>query len=100
MAEVASSLGISQQQVQKYEMGRNKVSASRVVDLCTVLGVSIDYFYDAFEQVSGTRQELRSNLLARTESITLIKNYWKIDDAVTRSAVLELLKRARHVACR
>lgn len=46
--DVADKLGLTFQQVQKYERGYNRVSASRLYDLTQILGVDIEYFFDGF----------------------------------------------------
>src|SRR3954467_340852 len=43
---LAEQLGLTFQQVQKYERGSNRVSSSRLFDLCRILNVPIAYFYD------------------------------------------------------
>jgi transcriptional regulator with XRE-family HTH domain len=45
-AEIASILGVSFQQVQKYEDGRNRVSAGRLFDICKVLKVSLSFMFE------------------------------------------------------
>ena len=47
--ELARQLGISFQQVQKYESGANRVSASKMWQLCGVLGVEPGYFFEGLE---------------------------------------------------
>ena len=44
--KLAEALGVSFQQMQKYENGANRVSASRLFDLSRVLDVSVEYFFD------------------------------------------------------
>jgi transcriptional regulator with XRE-family HTH domain len=44
--DLADALGVSFQQVQKYERGTNRVSASRLYDIGACLGVSVDYFFE------------------------------------------------------
>ena len=46
-------LGITFQQVQKYEKGSNRVSASRLYQIARVLGVSVQYFYDELKEDDG-----------------------------------------------
>lgn len=46
--EMADRLGITFQQVQKYEKGVNRIGAGRLYSIATILGVDIDYFYDDF----------------------------------------------------
>ena len=50
---IASKLGVSFQQIQKYENGSNKVAASRLWDIAAILGVPVSHFYDKFE-ANGT----------------------------------------------
>ncbi len=45
-AKLAEPLGISYQQIQKYELGTNRVSAGRLYVLSEILGVTIDYFFE------------------------------------------------------
>ncbi len=49
---LAEELGITFQQVQKYEKGLNRIGASRLWDLAQVLGVNIDYFYQNLDQTT------------------------------------------------
>ena len=53
--EVAEGLGISFQQVQKYELGRNRVSASKLFEMSRILGVNPAYFFD------GLGEDLAAN---------------------------------------
>ena len=52
---LASCLGISCQQLQKYERGINRVSASRLIELCRFLGASPDYFFEGID-LTGSAQ--------------------------------------------
>src|SRR3954462_10062446 len=55
--DLADSIGLTFQQVQKYERGTNRISVSRLVDICKVLKVQADYFLDGTAAVlkPGTR---------------------------------------------
>ena len=48
-AEVAGNLGLSFQQIQKYELGRNRISASRLYELAMLLEVSPAYFFEGLD---------------------------------------------------
>ncbi|EPX81179.1 DNA-binding protein, putative [Litoreibacter arenae DSM 19593] len=48
--ELAEALGIRFQQVQKYESGANRISASRLWDIAQALSVSVGYFFEGLEQ--------------------------------------------------
>ncbi len=51
--ELAEHLGISFQQVQKYERGMNRLSASRLYEIAGVLRVGVEYFFEGLEGVSA-----------------------------------------------
>lgn len=53
---LADKLGLTFQQVQKYERGFNRVSASRLWDIAEALGVSITFFFDGLTKASGERE--------------------------------------------
>ena len=53
--ELADRLGIAFQQVQKYEVGRNRVSASRLVEIAAALTVPASYFFEGVEKSSNRR---------------------------------------------
>ena len=55
--ELASKLGISFQQVQKYESGANRISASKLWQLCDVLEVEPGYFFDGLDSNRATQRE-------------------------------------------
>jgi transcriptional regulator with XRE-family HTH domain len=76
--EPARALDLTFQQVQKYEGGANRVSASRLHEIAEALRVSIDYFYADFDP-DGEGQTTR-DLLQRPEAIDLIRFYCAIAD--------------------
>ena len=76
----AAKLGVTFQQVQKYEKGVNRVSASRLQQACNVLQVPVQFFFDGLPKTeTGTRRRedtsyaLISNLLSSSEGIALAK---------------------------
>ncbi len=50
LEDLAAALHISYQQVQKYEQGTSRISAARLLDMSTILGVPITYFYEPYMQ--------------------------------------------------
>ncbi len=101
--KIGKAVGLTFQQVQKYEHGSNKISAVRLVDFCDVLNVSINYFYagltDIGEKtpkllnVSDNAQEtLDGDPLARKETVELLKYYYQIEDEKLRKSVLKLVR--------
>ena len=76
--ELAAVLGVRFQQVQKYESGANRISASRVWDIAQALEVPISYFFQGLEEENSGSSD---NLL---EAETLIRFYRTMPDAERR----------------
>ena len=53
--DVANGLNISFQQVQKYELGRNRISASRLFELSGILDVPPSYFFEGFDEAADNK---------------------------------------------
>ena len=79
---LGEALGLTFQQVQKYETGVNRVSASRLFDLSRVLDVPIGFFFDDVPDV----------VLSRRETVELVGAYYRILDPAVRQRVLDLIK--------
>lgn len=110
--QLASSVGVTFQQIQKYERGFNRVSASRLYDIGNVLSVPISFFFqDVSVQVAEERygslpetfepgssphlaeeEGFEEDPLSRTETLELVRNYWKIRNEKARSQVYALVK--------
>ncbi len=102
---LANALGLTFQQVQKYERGTNRISASRLYDLAGALGVSIENFFEdmppAVEASSpankgrGKAKKLPSyepDPMTTRETMSLVRAYYKIEDAGVRKRLRELTK--------
>ena len=79
--KLASLLGLTFQQVQKYEKGMNRVGASRLWDMGKVLGVPISFFFEDMDETEP------SDPMLRQETIELVKAYYKLPN---RKAVKHL----------
>ncbi len=109
--QLASSVGVTFQQIQKYERGFNRVSASRLYDIGNVLSVPISFFFqDVSAQVAEERygslpetfepgtahlaeeDGFEEDPLSRTETLELVRNYWKIRNDKARAQVYALVK--------
>ncbi len=83
--QLAEQVGIKFQQIQKYETGMNRVSASRLWDIGETLSVPVGYF---FEGVEGERAldevevdtALPGDLLADKEALELVRSYYAIPE--------------------
>ena len=99
--KLGESLGITFQQVQKYEKGTNRIGASRLFKIAQVLGVPVSYFYEelagqgekpASGMVEGQSQGYVVDFLSSTEGLQLNKAFMKIRDARVRRKVVELVR--------
>jgi len=100
--QLAAVIGVSFQQVQKYERGTNRISASRLFDVARALEVPISFFFDDSEQAVDARaaegigmagpapRDSGEDPLSRSESLEVVEAYWRLDDSV-RNRMHDLL---------
>jgi transcriptional regulator with XRE-family HTH domain len=92
---LANALGLTFQQVQKYEGGANRVSASRLAQMAEVLNVPVTYFFtdldSAGKTAKGEEGEIRE-MMQRPEAIELIRWYYAIPDSGVQQQFLEMVK--------
>jgi transcriptional regulator with XRE-family HTH domain len=103
---LGDALGLTFQQVQKYERGVNRVGASRLFDLSRVLDVSISFFFDDLpDSLAGPNVPARRNpglhdmqdpfgddTMSRRETLELVRAYYRIGDPAMRKKLFELIK--------
>jgi transcriptional regulator with XRE-family HTH domain len=105
---LGEALGLTFQQVQKYERGVNRVGASRLFDLSRVLDVPISFFFDDMPESlagsfggqagrrSGTftdsQEGFGDDTLNRRETLELVRAYYRITDPAIRKRVFDLIK--------
>jgi transcriptional regulator with XRE-family HTH domain len=87
--QLGDIVGIKFQQIQKYETGMNRISASRLWDIAQALDVSISFFFEGFEGEATDRSipaEMpeRGDLLADKEALELVRSYYSIPEAQRR----------------
>jgi transcriptional regulator with XRE-family HTH domain len=87
--DLAQSLGLTFQQVQKYESGANRVSASRLWEIAAILKMPIGYFFPGHQGQRPPNEQLQ-----RPESIELIRFFYAIPNARTRQQFFEMMKTA------
>lgn len=81
--QLAEKVGIKFQQIQKYETGANRVSASRLWDISEVLDVPVSFFFEGLDeaQQGGMGEEqIPSDLLGDKEAMDLIRSYYAIPE--------------------
>jgi transcriptional regulator with XRE-family HTH domain len=101
---LADELGLTFQQVQKYERGTNRVGSSRLYELSKILDVPIQYFFDEMPDdiaatargsavyIEGARPEYEPDTLAKRETLELVRAYYKIRHPRVRKKVFDLAK--------
>lgn len=77
--QLASQVGIKFQQIQKYETGMNRVSASRLWDIAEALDAPVAFFFEGFNE-DGSQQTAPTDLLADKEALELVRSYYAIPE--------------------
>ncbi len=104
--KLGEALGLTFQQVQKYERGVNRIGASRLFDLARVLDVPISFFFDDLpDSVGGAavtrraygfaeqqQEGFEDDTLHRRETLELVRAYYRITDPSIRKRVFDLIK--------
>ena len=105
--KLAEAIGLTFQQVQKYERGANRVGSSRLFDLARVLDVPISYFFEDMEANVAAKSPSRlmgvseaklqpysaePDPLAKRETLELVRAYYKIGEPRVRKRIFELTK--------
>ena len=80
--QLAEKVGIKFQQIQKYETGMNRVSASRLWDISSALSVPIGFYFEGLEHTNSDQNEqnLPSDILADKEALELVRSYYSIPE--------------------
>lgn len=95
--KLADLLGLTFQQVQKYEKGVNRIAASRMLDICGALDVSISRLYEGLQSVRAPgaaepRQDFVEDALSTPEGAQLLSLFASIESVRVRRRVVELVK--------
>jgi transcriptional regulator with XRE-family HTH domain len=80
--QLADKVGIKFQQIQKYETGMNRVSASRLWDVADALGVTIAFFFEGLDE--AREAAAAPDLMADKEALELVRSYYAIPEAQRR----------------
>ncbi|MEL7256920.1 MAG: helix-turn-helix transcriptional regulator [Pseudomonadota bacterium] len=81
--QLAESVGIKFQQIQKYETGANRVSASRLWDIAGSMDVDVSFFFEGLERSTENKQTTDAapaDLLGDKEALDLIRSYYSIPE--------------------
>jgi len=85
--QLAERVGIKFQQIQKYETGMNRVSASRLWDIADALEVPVSFFFEGLEQKSqkaDSTGKVPADILSDKEALELVRSYYAIPETQRR----------------
>jgi len=104
--KLGDALGLTFQQVQKYERGANRIGASRLYELGRVLDVPVSFFFDDAPVANDTGMDARGSgdqmaptgldPMAKRETLELVRAYYRITDPAVRRRLFELTKSLAH----
>jgi len=97
---LGKALGLTFQQIQKYEKGVNRIGASRIFELSKLLEVPVQYFYDDYGPMIGASRgmaepdagEAFMQLVNSPEGVELCRYFAEINDPKVKKRVLDLVK--------
>ena len=90
---LGTAIGVTFQQMQKYESGANRVSASKLWALCEELDVPVSYFFDGLSGgASSEPEQAEARDLANRETLTLARAFDRIRDPDQRRSLVDLAK--------
>jgi transcriptional regulator with XRE-family HTH domain len=98
--KLAGQLGLTFQQVQKYEKGTNRISASRLHHVCHILDVPVSFFFEQAPGPSGHSKGLAeapspayvNDFLASSDGLALLKAFMRIGDSTLRRSIVRLVE--------
>lgn len=86
--QLAEKVGIKFQQIQKYETGMNRVSASRLWDIASALSITVSFFFEGLnESVSADAlfdSDVPNDILKDKEALELVRSYYAIPETQRR----------------
>ncbi|MBT3557221.1 MAG: helix-turn-helix transcriptional regulator [Rhodospirillales bacterium] len=102
---LGDAVGLTFQQIQKYERGANRIGASRIYELSRILDVPVSFFFEDMPDELETHEgrfsaglrdkeqgTYEADPLARRETLELVRAYYKITDPKVRKRMFELTK--------
>jgi transcriptional regulator with XRE-family HTH domain len=100
-SQIAKALGLTFQQIQKYEKGANRISASRLQHMCSILQVPMSFFFDDAPQARGLpdlpekadgEAAALDSFIATSDGVALALAFGRIRDAKVRRAIVALVE--------
>ena len=95
-SDLGKKSGITFQQIQKYERGANRVSASRLLEFAKMLDVPVSFFFEGLAlngaKLKNPPEDLAQKLLATRDGIELTKAFVSIDDKALRQSIVNMIE--------
>ena len=91
--DIADALGLTFQQVQKYEKGTNRISASRLYQLSLIFGVPVESFFEEIEEEGSSSSP--DDVMLKRETLELVRAYYRIRNPEVREALHAMIKVSR-----
>ncbi len=88
--QLGEALGLTFQQIQKYERGFNRISASRLWQLTEILDVPLLFFFDGLG--GGAKALPQDEVFLRRETLELVRAYFRIRDPAARKHLREMTR--------
>ena len=88
--QLAEKVGIKFQQIQKYETGMNRVSASRLWDIAQAVDVPVSFFFEGLDE-GHVAEAVEGDILADKEALQLVRAYYAMPEAQRRQ-IFELAR--------
>ncbi len=100
---VGNAIGVTFQQIQKYERGVNRIGSSRLYEFSKILTVPVSYFFDDMEKTASTSNAQNTGVaedaapfehekMSSRETLEMMRAYYRISDPRVRKRVFELVK--------
>lgn len=99
---IGKQIGITFQQIQKYERGVNRMGASRLYDFARILGIPVEYFFEGYGEYANDggeglalaepSSEFEHEKISNRETLEVMRAYYRIKNPALRKRVIELIK--------
>jgi transcriptional regulator with XRE-family HTH domain len=97
--KLGEQLGLTFQQVQKYEKGANRIGASRLYEIAKIFGVPVSFFFEGLQDENASNNGFAENpshdfvseALTSPEGVQLLRNFYSIKESKVRRKLIDLL---------
>lgn len=90
--KLGDGLGLTFQQVQKYEKGTNRIGASRLQQIANILQVPVAFFFEGIKTMQMPNHDYINSFLSSKDGLSLSKSFMKIKDAKVRRSIVDLVE--------